>query len=227
MWIAPSLSDDDSIPVPQVKLDDTTKRHWDVHSTRECPQCHGVIPATATECPLCGYVFPDVAADVAAPLSQDQFEMREVENLADDILPDPELEHVLTHRLIEESPFAWAECGEHSLIASGFDAWAGVLFEEGQWYAVGGRRRGTNLLMLGSKPVCLAAASDFMNRHQDANACHKQKPWLSEKPTPRQLEYLPQKYREDRTLTRYQASALLTIQFRRREIRALLRGSDL
>ena len=110
-------------------------------------------------------------------------------------------------------------------IATGFEAWGCVTFKEGQWHAVGGRK-GTapKLLAAGTRIVCFAAADDWLNLSETETAAHKTRSWLHESATEKQLQYLPQKYRNDTSLTRYKASALITLQFNHKSIQQALGG---
>jgi hypothetical protein len=50
--------------------------------------------------------------------------------------------------------------------------------------------------------------------------------WLRESPTEKQLQYLPPQYRQDFSLSRYQASALLSFQFNKVTIRRLVMAAN-
>jgi hypothetical protein len=54
----------------------------------------------------------------------------------------------------------------------------------------------------------------------------KTKAWLRQPPTEKQLQHLPAEQRQDYGLTRYRASALITFQFNRRDIRRLVMAAD-
>ena len=108
-------------------------------------------------------------------------------------------------------------------MASGFNAWGGVFFLAGRWHAVGGgKNERTRLLGVGERTVCLAPADDWLNEHECDESAFKSKRWLSQTLTERQLQYLSPAQRQDYGLTRYRASALITFQFNRRDIRRLV-----
>ena len=177
-------------------------------SIKECPECHGFVPANANECMLCGYSF--VAADEREAEEQNALHS---EDLDDFVMTEIDL--------LEQSSFLWVEPMEdHSaLMANGFKAWAGVFFLDGNWYAIGASQEDkAHLLSVGEKLVSLAAANDWLNQHESDASAHKSKRWLEQAPTDKQLNYLPNKYRMDYSLTRYKASVLITFQFNRRKI---------
>jgi hypothetical protein len=107
------------------------------------------------------------------------------------------------------------------LMASGLDAWAGVFAEDGRCYAVGGAKgKRATLLGVGESLVCIAAADDWLNTNESDEAAHKTKGWLRQQPTDKQLAWLPPACRMDFNLTRYQASAMLSLKFNLTAIRA-------
>jgi hypothetical protein len=162
------------------------------------------------ECPLCGYVW---VADTQPEEEQSiaDFSMREV-------------------NILKSSPFLWCDAfrNDSTWVACGFKAWGAILTHDGgkTWQAVGGFAKGskTELLAAGDKVNCLAAANDWINMRKTKGSTHKSKRWLYEEATPRQLKYLPQEYRNDYSLTRYEASALLTLKFNNQAIRNVAGG---
>jgi hypothetical protein len=127
--------------------------------------------------------------------------------------------------LLKRSSFVWEDLfgDDAALMASGFSAWGGVFFLEGRWHAVGGAKgQPTCLLGVGDRTVCLAQADDWLNEHESDESAFKSKRWLTQTPTEKQLQYLSPAQRQDYGLTRYRASALITFQFNRRDIRRLV-----
>jgi superfamily II DNA or RNA helicase len=174
--------------------------------SKTCPSCEAEVPAAVTECPICGHEFESPLGD-AKTLSD--FVMTEI-------------------NLLKRSSFQWCDLfgDDAALMANGFNAWAGAFFLEGDWHAVGGGKGlPTRLLAVGERLVALAAADDWLNTHESDESAHKTKRWLREGPTDRQLAFLPAERRGDLSLTRYQASALLTFQFNRQAIRTLVRSA--
>jgi hypothetical protein len=125
--------------------------------------------------------------------------------------------------LLARSSFQWADVNGDgaSLVANGFNAWAGVFCEDGRWYAVGGcKEKRATLLAVGEELICIAAADDWLNANESDESAHKTKAWLRQPPTQKQLAYLPPACRLDFSLTRYQASAMLSLRFNATAIRS-------
>jgi DNA repair protein RadD len=170
--------------------------------TKTCPGCEAEVPLGARECPLCGHIFE--SASGGAPL--DHFVMTEID-------------------LLSRSSFRWVDLfgDDGALVANGFNAWAGVFFLSGRWHAVGGAKDNSpRLLAIGERIVCLAAADDWLNEHESDESAHKSRRWLDQPPTEKQLALLSPEDRQDLSLTRYEASALLTFRFNRGRIRRLI-----
>jgi superfamily II DNA or RNA helicase len=175
--------------------------------TKTCPECEAVVPLAVMQCPLCGYLWERGGGGDAELLSD--FIMSEID-------------------LLKRSSFQWCDLfgDDAALMANGFHAWGGIFFLAGRWYAVGGRQRErAHLLAIGERSVCLAAADDWLNQYETDESAHKSRSWLRQPPTDKQLAYLPQDRRVDYSLTRYQASALITFQFNRNAIKALVRNA--
>ena len=170
--------------------------------TKTCPECEAEIPLASRQCPICGYEFP--GGSVTSPL--ESVVMSEID-------------------LLKRSSFVWEDLfgDDAALMASGFNAWGGVFFLEGRWHAVGGAKgQPTCFLGVGDRTVCLAQADDWLNRYESDESAFKSKRWLTQAPTEKQLQYLSPAQRQDYGLTRYRASALITFQFNRRDIRRLV-----
>ena len=86
----------------------------------------------------------------------------------------------------------------------------------------GAKDNSPRLLAIGERTVCLAAADDWLNEHETDESAHKSRRWLDQPPTEKQLAYLLPEHRQDLSLTRYEASALLTFRFNRGQIRRLI-----
>ena len=168
---------------------------------KECPQCGGWVPLGIQECPLCGFVWVPVNIDVRLPLGD--FVMTEID-------------------LLRQSSFLWCDLfgDDGSLMATGFNAWAGVFYLDGHWYAVGGGKSlPTRRLAIGERLVCLAQADDFLNSNESEDAAHKTRAWVNQPATEQQLRFLPPNARQDFGLTRYRASAWLSFRFNQPAIR--------
>ena len=171
--------------------------------TKTCPSCDAQVPAAVMECSLCGHVF-ESEHEANGPEALGHFVMTEIDLLA-------------------RSSFEWIDINGDGtiLMASGLMAWAGVFFEDGRCYAVGGAKdKRATLLGIGESMVCIAAADDWLNTNESDEAAHKTKGWLRQQPTEKQLAWLPPACRLDFSLTRYQASAMLSLKFNLAAIRA-------
>ena len=171
--------------------------------TKSCPQCEAVVPSSVTECPLCGHLWEATREHHGYGMLGD-FVMTEIDLLA-------------------RSSFQWVdvEGDGTALMANGFNAWAGVFLEGGRWYAIGGsREKRATLLAVGENLICIAAADDWLNSNESDESAHKTKAWLRQQPTEKQFTYLPPSCRLDFSLTRYQASAMLSLRFNEAAIRS-------
>ena len=178
--------------------------------TKACPSCGADIPLASSECPICGHAFDEEEGGsgvTATPLSG--FLMTEID-------------------LLKRSSFEWVDLfdSEEALMATGFNAWGGIFWFEGQWYAVGGRKNAaTRLLGIGERSVCLAQADDWLNEHETDESAFKTRGWLNQPATEKQLKYLSPEARSDFGLTRYKASALMTFGFNKRDIGRLVEAA--
>ena len=178
--------------------------------TKACPSCGADIPLASGECPICGDAFDEEEGGpgvTATPLSG--FLMTEID-------------------LLKRSSFEWVDLfdSEEALMATGFNAWGGIFWFEGQWYAVGGRKNAaTRLLGIGERSVCLAQADDWLNEHETDESAFKTRGWLNQPATEKQLKYLSPEARSDFGLTRYKASALMTFGFNKRDIGRLVEAA--
>lgn len=147
--------------------------------TKECPECNSIIPLAITECPICGFVF----------INDEEGSGGGEEDLTVDNVSLTEID------LINNSPFRWVDLfgTEKILVASGFEAWAGVFSPDGDnWYALGKERSKPILrkLMIGDRIRAISAADDFLREYESDNAAHKSKSWLRLPPTEKQLAAL-------------------------------------
>jgi hypothetical protein len=205
------------------------KTHGDIHTSvdldgndgkepgdapeKKCPECEADVPLGVRECPLCGYIFES---------SKDE---------------DVTIEDVtLTEMdIISQSPFRYIDLfgSEKIMIASGFNAFAGVFSADGEeWHAMGKLKDSRILkrLLVSDKIRAISAADDFLRENESDNAAHKSKSWLKLPPTEKQIAALArfgyQNLQFDFSITRYSASAHLQFQFNRTLIeRALFHGN--
>ena len=167
--------------------------------TKECPECGAEVPAAVRECPLCGYEWQQQAPTHELPAGG--FIMSEID-------------------ILKRSSFLWVDLVDNDkcFMATGFNAWGGVFLKDGAWHAIGGmKNQPPKHLAFGERIVCFAAADDWLNLYESDETAHKTRGWLRQPATSKQLQYL-RSHRNDYSLTRYKASALLTAQFNREGI---------
>ena len=177
--------------------------------TMSCPSCDAEIPLSSSECPICGHEF-DRSAQEREKEAITSVEMMEI-------------------NLLDRSHFDWVDLfgDDASLISSGFDAWGGVFYFGGNWHALGGKeKRKAELLTRGSRIVCLAAANDWLNQNETEETAYKTRTWLREPPTQKQIHALPKESRLDFNLTRYRASARITFEQNKQEIKRLVTNDN-
>jgi hypothetical protein len=209
-----------------VKLEDQSPGDLLEKPFKNCPECFGQVPPAVYECPLCGWVFERKDKDVRTLRAQD-FVLTEIDTM------------------VSTSPFYWFDPTgqEKTLIAVGFKACGAIFNRHGQWYGVGwqvppktgpvpGENYDPQLLAIGGKEVCMAAASDFINLYEDSASAHKDKKWLLELATEAQKNYLRHKnpsfarFCDDLDLTKIKASALITLTHQQQPIDDLLKTFD-
>jgi superfamily II DNA or RNA helicase len=182
--------------------------------SRTCPSCDADVPLASRECPICGEA-----------LVEEKDEGRSREGALGGALSGFLMTEI---DLLQRSSFEWVDLfgSEDALMATGFTAWGGVFWFEGQWYAVGGRKGAqTRLLGIGERSVCLAQADDWLNEHETDESAFKTSGWLNQPATEKQLRHLSPEARSDFGLTRYKASALITFNFNRRDVGRLVEGA--
>ncbi len=181
---------------------------------KPCPGCEMLIPTEANPCPNCDYKF---AEDVKEERNE-----REIRTeLSDFMMSEIDL-------LTARSNFQWCDIFSDggAFMACGFNAFSGVFLLHDHWYAIGGSDGYLKLLSCGTKEVCLAQADDFLNDNETADNAHKSKRWLNETASSRQLQCLPQEYRNDYSITKYKAANLLKFYFNKTSIQKLLFEAD-
>lgn len=172
--------------------------------------CGAEVPASVKACPLCGFTFEPKAG---------QEEAQEV---------------VLTEiDLLNASPFRWVDLfgSGKVMMASGFEAWAGVFSaDEESWFAIGKARseKVLSCLNIGDKTVSLAAADDFLRNNESSDSAQKSRRWLRDPASQKQLELLTQVgYQIDPlgfAFTKYSATSHLNFQWNKHSIERILFG---
>ena len=136
-----------------------------------CPSCEAEVPLGASECPICGFGF-------------------ERRSCAKRVLTDFDLMEI---DLLNQSPFKWCDLqGDGtSLMASGFDAWAGVFSDGTLWHALGRPKlKATRVLAIGTRVQALAAADDFLRSTESSQAAAKSRGWINEPASTKQMAKL-------------------------------------
>jgi len=187
----------------EVCLDDT--RGSGTAPMKECPSCLADVPISVMECPLCGYEW-ERQEKVKGQLGN--VVMTEIDLLA-------------------KSNFKWVDIWKDSkaLMASGFDAWAGLFWWDGLWHAVGGTKSEIKHLGVGDRLIALALGDDYLNEHEDTNSSIKTKRWLREPATPRQLEVLGLPMYDTAT-TKYMATCMLGFRMNKKAIQQIVMGQS-
>lgn len=173
---------------------------------KECPQCHTLIPIQTRECPACGFKY--------AP--GDRFGKEK--EYADIVMMEV--------NLLKKSPFAWVDLfgSKKVMVCSGFDAWSVACTPNGNDWLALGKLKGEKVmkkLAIGSKIQSLAAADDFLRRHENNDTAKKSKRWLKDPPSIKQLELLGRitnEFKNDYGLTKYSVNCLLNFFWNKSQI---------
>lgn len=174
--------------------------------------CGAELPAQTKTCPLCGFQFERPGGDDAGVTRVSLTEM--------DIL--------------NASPFRYVDLFQsgRAMIATGFEAWAGVFSADGEnWSALGKvkNERRVHLLAETGRVMAMAAADDFLREHETDGSAKKTKGWLDQPATGKQIELLNRfGYQAQVDLlgqsewTKYAAACHAEFQFNRRMIETAL-----
>ncbi len=172
-----------------------------------CPSCKKKIPKESEECPLCN-------ADL---VEQEQVEDK-VKNTKT-VLSNFEMAEI---DLLERVNFPFTTLDDETLLASGFNSWAYIHRKGDVWVAAGGPQQKnfinhdsvpdipTRVIYQGGKLEAIAAANDFLSLYEKQETAMKTASWRNEKPTEKQLNLIPSYYRASNSLTRGDASAIIT-----------------
>lgn len=206
------------------------KTHGDIHAEidldgkekgegpeKVCPLedggCGVSVPMGVKFCPICGFEFPErdlggiLDQEIATEVALNEFD------------------------LLDKSPFYWCDLfgSDKVLIASGFDAWAGVMSPDGEnWFAIGrdNTSRRIHRLFIGERINALAAADDFLRVRETSEGANKGKRWLKDQPSEKQLEHLRRVGYDvgpfDFSFNKYTAACHLNFQWNRRQLEAAI-----
>jgi superfamily II DNA or RNA helicase len=188
--------------LPEEEDEEAGKRAYKI-----CPACDTEVPIGTLACLFCGHVWQRRIRD-KRPLQC--FDLTEID-------------------LLDRSPFRWWDMhGDgHAMIASGFDAWAGVFFDGEHWHAVGKVKQGRlRHLSVGERAQVLAGADDFLRQAETGAAATKSRLWLNHPASARQRELLAKAGDADPTLdfglSKYAANCRLNFLWHRHQIVAAI-----
>lgn len=176
-----------------------------------CVECGGEVPCGVMECPICGHAFPVPERAVGNEQGEREI-ISSVEMMEVDIL--------------NASPFKWLDLfgSGKVMMASGFEAWCAAISPDGSaWTALGKLKeeKVVRKLMIGEKTQCLSAADDFLRMNESDNAAKKNRHWLNELASQKQMELLQRLgYGQDLTFsfTKYSAACTMNFFFNRQAI---------
>jgi DNA repair protein RadD len=189
----------------------TIEQRPDLHPMRHCGACQQMVEHghRCEECPP-KLEEPEEGPPPLEKVELETFGMSEIDLLA-------------------RSNFRWVDLfgDDHALMASGFEAWAGIFHDgSGLWHAIGGKKVGhvRKLLGRGERATVIALGDDWLNEHENDDAAFKSRRWLSMPATEAQLKWMPELAASDPMgfgVSRYQASCLLNFKFNRDHIKRL------
>lgn len=192
-----------------IRLEDED-REIGAGTSKTCPECEALVPLGTGSCPFCGHAWPRQSRGRRL---LEQFELTEID-------------------LLGRSPFRWCDLhGDgHALVASGFDAWAGVFCDGSHWHAVGRPRSGRlRHLGVGERSQVLAAADDFLRQTETTDAAGKSRVWLTQPASAKQQELLRRAGYSDAGLdfglSKYAANCHLNFLWSRPLIKAAVFGT--
>lgn len=174
--------------------------------------CGAEIPCQCKTCPLCGFVFQRPGGEDAGVTHVSLTEM--------DILT--------------ASPFRYVDLFRNgaAMLATGFEAWAGVFSPNDETWTAMGRRKGERTihrLADTSRVMAIASADDFLREHETDGSAKKTKRWLDQPASEKQIELLNRfGYQAVVDLigesgwTKYAAACHAEFQFNRKGIEAML-----
>jgi len=177
-----------------------------------------------TVCTNCGHTYP--ARLAACPACQEEAEEPEI--------PVPENEREALEyfamrevHLMDMSPYRWISMFDGMvLMANGMTAWVVIVNYAGRWWSLGGI--GYQVKVLGSsaleaKITAIATCDDFLRVHGDASLAGKNKRWLHQAASEKQLAQLGLAGGMHFSKTKYQACCEITWMFNEKSIERTLK----
>jgi DNA repair protein RadD len=175
-----------------------------------CTKCGHTYPARIATCPACQaeQEEPEIPVPENEREALEYFAMREV-------------------HLIDMSPYRWISMFDGMvLMANGMTAWVVIVNYAGRWWSVGGI--GYQVKVLGSSPLdakiqAIATCDDFLRVHGDASLAGKNKRWLHQAASEKQLAQLGLAGGMHFSKTKYQACCEITWMFNEKSIERTLK----
>lgn len=185
--------------------------------TKACPECSSNMPYSAKECYICGHVFP-----VEEPVADDPQGEGEGGGEPRGLISN----FVMTEiDLLNKSPFRYEHFFDGlASIASAMTAWVCIVLYKGRWHSIGGGQEVGIHYLANAKDriIALSKADDFMRRHGEKSAAGKNKRWMTEPASEKQLVRLGLNSITGMGVSRYRATCNLTWNFSERTIRRIL-----
>lgn len=179
------------------------------------------------QCPKCGHLYPSRAVACPACQAETEDEEKETPPNARELISDFAMREI---HLMEISPYRWVEMFDGLvLIANGMSAWVAMVLFEDRWYSVGGTSTMTRLIGIcgkDSKVNAISTCDDFLRMHGDASLAGKNKRWLREPASEKQLAQLGLARNGMFTKTKYRASCDLTWKFNEKNIERAIKTAS-
>ncbi len=139
--------------------------------------CGAFVPARTKECPFCGFLFQPLDKEEEPGITR--VELTEMD-------------------ILNGSPFRYVDLfgTERVLMASGFEAWAGVFSQDGEtWFALGKQKTAPlQTVMVGGRLQAMSAADDFLRMYETETGARKSKRWLDDPASEKQIELLNSRF---------------------------------
>lgn len=178
---------------------------------KACVKCGHIYPARMLACPACQ---AETEIEIEVPENEKEaleyFAMREI-------------------HLMDMSPYRWISMFDGMvMMANGMTAWTVVVMYARRWWSVGGI--GYQAKVLGSsaedaKIQAIATSDDFLRVHGDASLAGKNKRWLTQPASEKQLAQLGLAGGMHFSKTKYQACCDMTWMFNEKSIERVIKNA--
>jgi superfamily II DNA or RNA helicase len=177
-----------------------------------CIKCGHIYPARMPACPACQKENePEVRVPTDEREALEYFAMREV-------------------HLMDMSPYRWITMFDGLvMMANGMTAWVVIVNYAGRWWSIGGIGYQTKVLgssALDSKITAIATCDDFLRVNGDASLAGKNKRWLTQPASEKQLAQLGLAGGMHFSKTKYQACCDLTWMFNEKNIERAIKKAQ-